>query len=86
MREQDAKRAPGAVADRRAENERHEGLDSRQRGPREAARKDQRAAEDVLKPGAPPAPGIEEDYGARSGKVPSAEPGNPRQADRDRPT
>ena len=26
MREQDAKRAPGAVADRRAENERHEGL------------------------------------------------------------
>ena len=86
MREQDAKRAPGAVADRRAENERHEGLGSRQQGPREAARKDQQAAEDVLRPGPTPDPGIEEDYGARSGEVPSEEPGNPRQTDRDRPT
>jgi len=86
MREQDAKRAPGAVTDRRAEDERHEGLDLRQQGPREAARKDERSVADVLRPGAPPAPGLEEDYGARSGEVPSEEPGNPRQAGRDRPT
>lgn len=86
MREQDAGRPPGAVADRRAENERHEGLGSRQQGPREAARKDQQAVEEVLRPGPPPAPGIEEDYGARSGEVPSEEPDNPRQARRDRPT
>jgi hypothetical protein len=86
MREHDAKRPPGAVANRRAENERHEGLGSRQQGPREAARKDERAAQEVLRPGPPPAPGIEEDYGARSGEVPSEEPGNRRQAGRDRPT
>ena len=86
MREQDTKRSPGAVTERHAENERHESLGSRQHGTREAALKDERAMKEVLRPGPSPDPGIEEDYGARSGEVPSEEPGNPRSGERNRPT
>ena len=78
MREQDAKRPPGAVTDGRAESERHEDTGSREHRTKEAARKDRRGAEEALRPGPSPPPGIEEDYGARSGDVPSEEPGKPR--------
>lgn len=47
----------------------------------EAVRKNQTSMDAVVKPGAPPDPGMEEDYGARSGEIPSQEPGNPKKND-----
>ncbi len=76
MRENEAKRRPHADAGLRDEPVRHEEVGPREHATEEAVRKDQQSMEEVMKPGSPPDPGIEEDYGKRSGEVPSEEPGN----------
>jgi hypothetical protein len=76
MRENEAKRPPQADAGVRDEPVRQERTGSREHATREAVRKDQRSVAEMMKPGAPPDPGMEEDYGKRSGEVPSEEPGN----------
>jgi hypothetical protein len=76
MRENEAKRPPQADAGVQDEQVRQEGTGSRDHATREAVRKDQQSVEEMMKPGAPPDPGMEEDYGKRSGEVPSEEPGN----------
>ena len=55
---------------------------SRANATREAIEKNQRSVDAVVKPGTPPPdPGVEEDYGKRSGEIPSQEPGNPKKDD-----
>jgi hypothetical protein len=76
MRENEAKRPPQADAGVRDEAVRQERSGPREHATREAVRKDQQSVEEMMKPGAPPDPGMEEDYGKRSGEVPSEEPGN----------
>ncbi len=51
---------------------------SRQHLRQEAVEKNQASVDAIVQnPGAPPDPGMQEDYGLRSGDVPSEEPGNP---------
>ncbi len=51
---------------------------SRQYVRQEAVEKNQASVDAIVQnPGAPPDPGMQEDYGLRSGDVPSEEPGNP---------
>ncbi len=76
MRENEAKRPPHADTGVRDEPVRHEKIGPREHATREAVGKDQRSVEELMKAGARPAPGIDEDYGKRSGQVPSEEPGN----------
>lgn len=78
MRENEAKRPPQADAGVRDEPVRQERIGPREHATEEAARKDQRSVEEMMRPGPPPDPGLEEDYGKRSGEVPSQEPGNRR--------
>jgi len=86
MREGEAKRSPAGGEAKGQPPEQAE-VGSRQHVREEAVRKDQQAMDAVVsKPGAPPDPGMEEDYGARSGEVPSQEPGNPEKDKPQRPT
>lgn len=78
MRKDEAKGAPLEGGGMVGQAERQEEVGSRDHLRKEAVRKDQESAEAVLKPGPPPDPGIEEDYGKRAGEVPSQEPGNPK--------
>ena len=78
MRKDEAKGAPLAGGGMVGQAERKEQVGSREHVRQEAVEKDQQAAEALLNnPGAPPDPGVEEDYAKRAGEVPSQEPGNP---------
>lgn len=78
MAREEAKQAPHATGDERGEQARFEGHGPRDHATKEAARKNQKSAEDAIGPGATPDPGIHEGYGANSGREPSEEPGNPK--------
>lgn len=78
MREDEAKRPPNAVADASQQT-----APVGQPGPRDAVKKeaigkDQEAMDAVMNDPIPPDPGLQGDYGKRSGEVPSQEPGNPK--------
>jgi hypothetical protein len=74
MRDDQAKRPPHGPGAQRAEQAVQGGYSPRDDGAREAGEAAQRNAEDLLKPGATPDPGVRETYGARSGETPHEEP------------
>ena len=76
-----SKQAPLAGEPGAEDGPRFEGVNPRARATKEAVEKDGRSADAVVKPGVPPDPGMEEDYGARAGEIPSQEPGNPKKDD-----
>jgi hypothetical protein len=78
MRKSKAARPPPARRETTGEPTEKGQVGSREYARREAVRKDQRSVDEVMKPGPPPDPGLEEDYGKRSGEIPSEEPGNPK--------
>jgi hypothetical protein len=86
MREGGTGRPPPARGRTTAEPTKEGRVGSREHARREAVRKDQRSVEEVMRPGPPPDPGLEEDYGKRSGEVPSEEPGNPKRDEGAGPT
>jgi hypothetical protein len=78
VREDEAKRRPAAGGEAKDPPLEKAEVGSRQHVREEAVEKDRASMDAVVgNPGAPPDPGMEEDYGARSGEVPSQEPGNP---------
>jgi hypothetical protein len=78
MRKSEARRPPLAQGPTTGEPTKEGQVGSRNNVRQEAVRKDQRSVDEVMKPGPPPDPGLEEDYGKRSGEIPSQEPGNPK--------
>ncbi len=81
MADNKSKQAPMAGEPGAEDGPKFEGVNPRAHATKEAVEKNQRSVDAVVKPGVPPDPGIEEDYGARSGEIPSQEPGNPKKND-----
>ena len=78
MRKSETRRPPLVQSRTTGEPTKEGRVGSRNHVRQEAVRKDQRSVDEVMKPGPPPGPGLEEDYGKRSGEIPSQEPGNPK--------
>ena len=86
MREDEAKRSPQALDDEALKGPKTEGVNPRAGATKEAVQKDKQSMDAVMNDKIPPDPGIQEDYGAASGSVPSQEPGNPKKDQDPRPT
>jgi hypothetical protein len=86
MREDEAKRPPRAVDEGAFDKPKVGSPGPRDAATREAIDKNQQSMDAVINNKIPPDPGIQEDYGAASGSVPSQEPGNPKKDQDPRPT
>lgn len=78
MRKDEAERPPGAVDLKGLDRPKTDDPGPRANATKEAVDKDQQAMGAVMNDPIPPDPGLQGDYGKRSGEVPSQEPGNPK--------
>lgn len=81
MREDEAKRPPNAVADASRQTPPIGRPGSRDHASKEAIGKNQESIDAAMNEPIPPDPGLQGDYGKRSGELPSQEPGNPKKDD-----
>ncbi len=81
MREDEAKRSPQALDDEALKGPKFGGVNPRAGAAKEAIDKNQQSVDAVMDDEIPPDPGLQGDYGKRSGEVPSQEPGNPKKDD-----